>query len=269
MTAVLPTQVEDPTRPTAETAPNPRGAWRGRLASGLTAVALGVAGWQVVSVLSDGWMPGVGEVLTATGEVLTDAGFYGDALLSLRRVLLVLTCAVLLGLLVGVATGVSDRAEAFLRPVLVIGLAIPDPVYIILTILIMGISETSGLVALVIAITPLVANVVSGSVRARDHALDEMARTYRLGRRDYARHVLAAQIRPAVVGALRTSFAFSWKLVVLMETMTQPDGVGARIYEEFRFLRPENMIACALVFTVVMRLIEVLALRRLDRPRPF
>ncbi|UED87930.1 ABC transporter permease [Streptomyces profundus] len=245
-----------------------RVGWRARLASGLTAVLLGVACWQLGSLLSDGWMPGVGEVLAATGDALTDSGFYGDAFLSLRRVLTVLVASMLLGLLIGLACGLSRGAEAFCRPILVIGLAIPDPVYIILVILVMGISETSGVVALVIAITPLVANVVAGSVGARDHSLDEMARTYRLGWRDYTRHVLAAQVRPAVVGALKTSFAFSWKLVVLMETMTQPDGVGARIYEAFRFLRPEDMVAYALIFTVLMRVIETLALRRLERPLP-
>ncbi|ONK12445.1 ABC transporter permease subunit [Streptomyces sp. MP131-18] len=274
MTAVLPARLRKPPgRRPAGPPPGPEGngprvTWLGRLASGLTAAALGVAAWQVLSLFSDGWMPGAGEVAAATADVLTDSGFYGDAWLSLRRVLTVLAASVLAGLLIGIAAGLSRYAEAFLRPILVIGLAIPDPVYIILTILIMGISETSGVVALVVAITPLVANVVSGAVLARDHSLDEMARTYRLGPAAYARHVLAAQVRPAVVGALRTSFAFSWKLVVLMETMTRPDGVGARIYEAFRFLRPEDMIACALVFTVLMRVIEVLALRRLDRPLP-
>lgn len=241
-------------------------AWRSSLAAGATAAALGVIVWQVLSLLSDGWVPGAGEVAGSAAELLVDPEFYGDALVSLRRVLLVLVAATVIGLVIGVLAGLSRAAEAFLRPILVIGLAIPDPVYIILVILVMGITEAAGVVALVIAIAPLVANVVLGSVHARDRGLDEMARTYRFGWSDYARHVLAWQVRPAVLAALKTSFAFSWKLVVLMETMTLPDGVGARIYESFRFLRPQDMIAYALLFTVLMRVVEVLALRGLDRP---
>jgi ABC-type nitrate/sulfonate/bicarbonate transport system permease component len=243
-------------------------AWRSNLAAGATAVVLGVLVWQVLSLLSDGWVPGAGEIAGSAATLVTEPGFYVDALVSLRRVLLVLVAATLIGLVIGLLAGLSRAAEAFLRPVLVIALAIPDPVYIILVILVMGITETAGVVALVIAIAPLVANVVLGSVHARDRSLDEMARTYRLGWPDYARHVLAWQVRPALLAALKTSFAFSWKLVVLMETMTRPDGIGARIYESFRFLRPEDMIAYALLFTVLMRVVEVLALRGVERPHP-
>jgi ABC-type nitrate/sulfonate/bicarbonate transport system permease component len=251
----------------APTSPAARPAWRANLTAGAAATVLGLLLWQVLSLLSDGWVPGVAEVGESAGALLADPEFYGDALVSLRRVLLVLVAATLIGLVIGLLAGLSQAAEAFLRPVLVIGLAIPDPVYVILVILVMGITETAGVVALVIAIAPLVANVVLGAVHARDRSLDEMARTYRLGWHDYARHVLAWQVRPAVIAALKTSFAFSWKLVVLMETMTRPDGIGARIYESFRFLRPEDMIAYALLFTVLMRVVEVLALRGLERAR--
>ncbi|MGY1822211.1 ABC transporter permease [Geodermatophilus sp. SYSU D00079] len=241
-----------------------RGAAGGALA-GLTAAVLGAVLWQLVSLTSDGWVPGVGEIATSVADLLGDGEFYGDALISLRRVLTVLVAATLAGLVLGLLAGFSSRVDSFLRPILVTGLAIPDPVYIILVILILGITETSGIVALTIAIVPLVANVVISSVQARDRGLDEMATTYRLGRVDYLHHVLAGQVRPAIVAALRTSFAFSWKLVVLMETMTQSDGVGARIYESFRFLRPADMIAYALLFIVLMRVLEMLALRRLER----
>ncbi|MBB3085287.1 ABC transporter permease [Geodermatophilus sabuli] len=241
-----------------------RGAARNILA-GITAAVLGAALWELISLTSDGWVPGVGEIAASAVELLGDGEFYGDAWISLRRVLTVLLAATLAGLVLGLLAGFSSKVDSFLRPILVTGLAIPDPVYIILVILILGISETSGIVALTIAIVPLVANVVISSVQARDRGLDEMAATYRLSHVDYLRHVLAGQVRPAIVAALRTSFAFSWKLVVLMETMTQSDGVGARIYESFRFLRPADMIAYALLFIVLMRVLEMLALRRLER----
>lgn len=237
--------------------------------AGLTAAALGAVAWQLISLTSEGWVPGLQEVAASVVELLGDGEFYGDAVISLRRVLVVLVAATVVGLLLEVLAGFSSRFDSFLRPILVTGLAIPDPVYIILVILVLGISETSGIVALTLAVVPLVANVVIGSVQARDKGLDEMAKTYRLSRVDYLHHVLSWQVRPAVVAALRTSFAFSWKLVVLMETLTQPDGVGARIYESFRFLRPADMVAYALVFIALMRLIELVALRRLDRSTTF
>ena len=261
-----------PAPPAQRTAQRPEAGWRawprgraGNVLAGVTAAVLGAVVWQLISLTSDGWVPGVGDVATSAAELLGDGGFYADAAVSLRRVLTVLVAATVLGLVLGLLAGFSRKVDSFMRPILVTGLAIPDPVYIILVILILGISEVSGIVALTLAIVPLVANVVISSVQARDRGLDEMATTYRLSRVDYLHHVLAGQIRPAVVAALRTSFAFSWKLVVLMETMTQSDGVGARIYESFRFLRPADMVAYALLFIVLMRVLETVALRRLDR----
>ena len=35
-----------------------------------------------------------------------------------------------------------------------------------------------------------------------------------------------------------------------------PDGIGARIYEGFRYLRPQDMLAYAIIFIVIMKLIE-------------
>lgn len=252
--------------PDRQAAPARTRSWWGSAGPGITAAVLAAIGWQLVSLVSDGWVPGLDAVTGSVVTALTDPAFYLDAGISLRRVLIVLVVATLIGLVIGLLAGFSDAADAFLRPILVIGLAIPDPVYVIIVLLIMGITETAGIVALVIAIVPLVANVVAGSVRARDRGLDEMARTYRFSRLDYGRHVLAHQARPAAIAALRTAFAFSWKLVVLMETMTRPDGIGARIYESFRFLRPQDMIAYALLFTVLMRVLEIVALRRLERP---
>lgn len=269
MTATVP--APDTAAPTQQPAPADGGApaRRGRRGvsalAGLTAAVLGALAWQLISLTSEGWVPGVPAVAESVVDALGDGEFYADAAISLRRVLLVLVSATVAGLVVGLLAGFSRRVDSFLRPILVTGLAIPDPVYIILVILVLGISETSGIVALTLAVVPLVANVVLGSVQARDRGLDEMAKVYRLSTGDYLRHVIAWQVRPAVVAAVRTSFAFSWKLVVLMETMTQPDGVGARIYEAFRFLRPADMVAYALIFIVLMRVIELVALRRLDR----
>lgn len=269
MSAAVTERPAAPGRTTTEQPSGGRRAWlrggAGNVLAGVTAALLGALAWQLISLTSDGWVPGVGEIASSAAGLLGDSEFYIDAAISLRRVLIVLVAATLIGLLLGLLAGFSGKVDSFLRPILVTGLAIPDPVYIILVILILGISETSGLVALIIGIVPLVANVVISSVQARDRGLDEMATTYRLSRVDYLRHVLAGQIRPAVVAALRTSFAFSWKLVVLMETMTQSDGVGARIYESFRFLRPADMVAYALLFIVLMRVLETVALRRLDR----
>ncbi|MGH3501088.1 MAG: ABC transporter permease, partial [Nocardioidaceae bacterium] len=173
----------------------------------VTALVIGTALWQAISSSSGGWVPSLGEVVSSANAALHQHAFYADALVTLRRVAIILAASTILGFLIGLVAGLSERAESFVRPLLVTGLAIPDPVYIIMGILILGVSRFSGMAAVIVAITPLVANVVLSAVQGRDRGLDEMAFTYGFGWIDYLRQVLVWQITPAIVAAVRTAFA--------------------------------------------------------------
>lgn len=232
------------------------GAW-------VVAAVIALVVWEVLSRFTQPWVPPVADVAASIGAVLTSSDLLTEAGVTLRRVALVTVASIGSGVALGVLAGFSWQVRAFLRPVLVIALAIPDLVYLIMAILVLGATESSGVIAMTVAIIPLVTNAVLGAVLARDSGLDEMARTYRFSRGDYARHVVLEQLKPALAAAVKTGFAFSWKLIVLMEALTMPDGVGARIYEGFRYLRPEDMLAWALVFIVVMKVVEQLLVRPL------
>lgn len=231
----------------------------------VTAVVLGAGLWQAISWSSGGWVPALGEVLSATAAALQSPAFYQDALATLQRVVTIMGASTVLGFVIGLTAGLNRTVDNFVRPLLVTGLAIPDPVYVIMGILILGVTDFSGTVAVTVAIVPLVANVVLSSVQDRDRGLDELARTYRFGWLDYLRHVVVWQAMPAIVAAVQTAFAFSWKLVVLMEALAADDGVGAHIYDAFQLLRPAEMMAYALVFIIVMRVIEGVAFAPLAR----
>jgi NitT/TauT family transport system permease protein len=92
-----------------------------------------------------------------------------------------------------------------------------------------------------------------------------MSGVYRFGATRYLVDVVGRQTAPALLAAARTSFAFSWKLVVLVEALSQPEGIGAQIYYAFRLLRPAEMIALALIFVLLMRAVDVLVFERLER----
>jgi hypothetical protein len=52
---------------------------------------------------------------------------------------------------------------------------------------------------------------------------------------------------------------------VLVEALSQPEGIGAQIYYSFRPLRPAHMISLALIFIMVMRAVDVLVFERIER----
>ena len=236
-----------------------------RLLALATAIALALAAWQVATWISDGWVPPLGEIWQATVDALGSGETWREMAITSKRIAIAFVASTAIGFAIGFAMGLGRRTEAYFRPLVVMGLAIPDPVYVIVAILVLGTEESSGVIALTVALVPFVVTIVHSSVKARQRDLDEMSKVYRLGRRRYLTEVLARQVTPALLAAARTSFAFAWKIVVLVEALSQPDGVGAQIYEAFRLLNAAEMIAVALIFIVIMRLVDHVVFGTLER----
>ena len=231
----------------------------------ISAIALGVVAWQIATWISAGWIPGVGEIVDATAESLVAADTWEQIWITSKRILIAFAISTAIGVAIGFASGLNRKAEAFFRPLVVIALATPDPLYVIIAILVLGTEESSGVIALTLALIPFVVTIVHGSVKARESQLDEMSAVYRLSRRRYLGQVLARQVTPALFAAARTSFAFAWKIVVLVEAISQPRGIGSEIYEQFRLLNAAEMIALALIFIVLMRLVDAIVFGGLER----
>lgn len=238
-----------------------------RVRLGGTAIALAglLAVWIALAILVRPWVPTPTATVLAMADALGSADFYSDMALTLGRVLVAFAAASVLGCVLGIAVGLSRRTEAFFQPLLAVGLAIPDPVYIIFAILALGTGEMAGFVALTIALVPFVSNIVRSSVHARDPDLDEMVKVYRLSQWDAFRSNLVPQLVPAFLTAARFSFALSWKLVVVVEALSRPDGIGAAIFQAFNVLRMREMLALAILFTVVMQILELGVLQRIEK----
>lgn len=244
---------------------SPRRGRRGDVEALAVAALVALAIWQFATFMSDGWVPSLMNIFRALGEDIQAPLTYESIAITLRRIVIAFAASTAIGIVIGVSMGLSRRLEAFFRPLVVISLAIPDPVYIIFAILVLGTEESSGLIAMTIALVPFIVNIVVAGVHARDVGLDEMSGVYRFGGKRYLVHVVGYQIAPALLAAARTSFAFSWKLVVLVEALSQPEGIGAQIYYSFRLLRPAHMISLALIFILIMRTIDVVVFERLER----
>jgi|GEM_PF-1463199 len=228
------------------------------------ALALIMVLWFFLAEHLRPWVPGPLQTFQVMGRELASADLYRDVLVTWERLLLAFLASTLIGTVIGIAIGLDKRVEAFFQPLLALMLAVPDPVYIIFAILGLGTGEMAGLVALTLAVMPFVANIVRTSVQARDTSLDEMARVYQVRRWRIFTSTLLPQLVPALITAGRFSFALSWKIVILVEALAQPTGIGARIYNDFSMLRMSEAFAVAIMFTVLMQIVERVVLRQLE-----
>jgi NitT/TauT family transport system permease protein len=229
----------------------------------MAAVAGGFVIWYGIGALVPRF-PVVHEVAVSGWGLLYTSSTYVDLWATLRRVMIGFLGATVIGIPIGTLMGASPTWRGLLKPWTIGALSIPGPVAIITAILILGIGESSALVALIVSVLPYVSNIIMDSVGGLDHTLDDAARVFKIPRRDKWRHVVAPQLLPGLFASVRTAFALSWKLVVVIEALGTSRGVGSQMQRSFRVLDVAQGIAWAALFTMIMWGVEVLVFKRIE-----
>jgi len=115
---------------------------------------------------------------------------------------------------------------------------------------------------------------VREGARALDAGLDEMAQVFALPRWKALRHVVLPQLAPYVAAAARSGLSLVWKIVLIVELLGRPNGVGFEIGVAFQLFDVTRILAYALAFIAVMLAIETFLVQPFERhvarwrPRP-
>lgn len=230
----------------------------------LASVLVALAVWWPLTFVFEPFLPSPWDVATAFVDAFVSGDIFFHMAISLRRVLFAWVFSTVLGVAIGIWMGRSRLTEAFLSPWVMVGLALPGPVIILFSVLLLGVQESSRLVALTVAVTPFVVNIVYEGVRAVDPGLEEMARVYRWKRKSWMRDLLLPQIAGPIFAANRFAFAFSWKIVLIVEALTTSEGIGGQLGFFFKLLRPDKVVAWTLVFTVIMTFVDQYIFRKAE-----
>lgn len=230
----------------------------------IAAIAGGILAWYALTLVVER-MATPHDTFAAGVGLLTSASSYPDFAATLRRIMVGFVGSLVLGAAIGTIMGATRSGDALLKPWVIGALSIPGPVAIIGFILIMGIEERSTLVALVFSVTPYVVNLIRDGVGTVESNLTQMSQVFGLSRAARWRHVYVPQLLPASFAAVRTAFAMSWKLVVVIEAIGASRGIGAQMQRSFRVLDAAEGIAWAGTFTLMMWLVEVLVFQTAER----
>ncbi len=185
--------------------------------------------------------------------------------MTLARVAAAFTLAMIIGSVLGLALGRSPRLDRALDPWLVIALNTPALVIIILAYIWGGLNEGSALAAITLNKLPYAVVNMREGARALDPGLDEMAHVFAFSHTRRWRHVLAPQLAPYFAATARGGLSLVWKIVLVVELLGRPNGVGFKMYEAFQLFDLKLLLAYALPFIVLMMAIETLILQPLER----
>ncbi len=180
----------------------------GRILDTALALALALAAWYVAGLFAPR-LPLPHEIVASAVDLLFDSASYPEFGATLRRMAIGLAGGFLLGATIGIAMGARALADGFFRPWVLLLLAIPEPPLIIACILILGIKESSLMVALILSLAPYIAVVTNAGMKALDLKLVEMSEVYQANWRQVWKDVILPQTVPALFAGLRTGFALS------------------------------------------------------------
>ena len=184
---------------------------------------------------------------------------------TLLRVAASFTIAMAIGVAIGIAMGRSRLIDRLADPWLVLLLNLPALVVIVLAYIWIGLNEVAALVAVALNKVPNAIVTVREGARTLDPQLDEMAAVFGVpfGRR--LRHLLIPQLAPFIAAAARSGLSLVWKIVLVVELLGRPDGVGFEINLAFQLFDLTLLLAYALPFVGLMLAVESLVLQPMER----
>ncbi len=184
---------------------------------------------------------------------------------TLLRVFASFAIAMVLGAFIGLFMGRNLIFDSLADPWVIVLLNLPALVIIVLAYIWVGLTDTAAIIAVALNKLPIAIVTIREGARTLDPTLDEMATVYRMSSGARLLYVILPQLAPYLVATARSGLSLVWKIVLIVEMLGRPNGVGFEIGAAFQLFDVTRILAYALAFTVVMLAIEALLVQPLER----
>ena len=236
------------------------------VAERLVSLALLLAVWVIASHLAGARMlPDPQAVATALVDEWRSGALPFNLAATLMRVLVAFIVAMAVGSALGLLMGRFRIADRLGDPWLVALLNLPALVIIVLAYVWAGLTETAAIAAVALNKLPIATVTVREGARSLDKGLDDMAQVFRMGPWVRMRHVVLPQLAPYLAAAARSGLSLVWKIVLIVELLGRPNGVGFEIGVAFQLFDVTKILAYALAFVAVMLVIETFLVQPFER----
>ena len=232
----------------------------------LLAIWWAVAALQLISPL---FLPPPGQVLQKLITIAGPQGFM-DATLwqhlaaSLTRIVIALLAAVLLGVPVGIAMGLSPTVRGILDPLIELYRPVPPLAYLPLMVIWFGIGETSKILLIYLAIFAPVAMSALAGVKSAQQVRIRAAQSLGASRAQVLWLVILPGALPEILTGLRIGLGVGWSTLVAAELIAATRGLGFMVQSAGEFLATDVVLAGIAVIAIIAFLLE-LGLRALQR----
>ncbi len=210
--------------------------------------------WEISARL--GWLPrrilpAPSHVLSVGWELTVSGELPKHLWVSFRRAAYAMAIGSVLGIGLGLATGLFRLAEQLLDSSIQMLRTVPSLALIPLAILWFGIGEECKLFLMVVgAFFPLYITTYLG-IRSIDPRLIEVAQIFGLTRGELIRHVLLPAALPSVLVGVRMAFGLMWMNLIVVETIATDKGIGYLINNAREFMQTDIIVLGILLYALL------------------
>lgn len=216
-------------------------------------VTLGTAEERIISPVTLGSPK---EVFGSFGKLWFDRALTRNAILSLMRVLKGFGLALLIGLPLGVLSGVFPRFRALLAPITIAGRNIPVATLVPLTLVWFGTGESQKVLFIFIACVAFVLFDTTETILGIDQKYVDTAYTLGASRWQMILKVLVPLAAPSLFNSARLLLGLGFGYIILTEIVGQEGGLGALIAQSERVGPREHVYLLLIVITMMAYLID-------------
>lgn len=242
-------------------------AWLISLATVTIALVAWIAATQA-GLVKPLFLPRPGSVIGAFSNALDGridgAPLLDHVLASLMRVAAAFVLAALVGIPVGLATGLNPTLRAALDPFIEFYRPLPPLAYLPLVIIWFGIGETSKILLIFLACFAPVALAARAGVSAASVDQVNAARALGASRVQVVRHVVLPAALPDILVGLRIGMGVGWTTLVAAEMVAASTGIGQMVLNASNFLRTDIVVMGILLIGALAGAFEF-GMRRLER----
>lgn len=220
-------------------------------------VSFNVIWWLFAVTLNNKALPNPIDVYSIIPRTLSQ-GMFDHSMASLRRILIGVFIALVLGIAGGLLTGLSKKANKLLNPLLYLSYPIPKLALLPVAMIIFGIGETTKIVMIVLIIVFQLIISIRDAIRNIDKENYYVLSSLGASKMQQIWHVVLPGILPETLSALRVTVGIATSVLFVTETFGTDKGLGFFIVDAWMRIDYLTMYAGIVMLSIIGSLLFII-----------
>ncbi|RYY74858.1 MAG: ABC transporter permease subunit [Gammaproteobacteria bacterium] len=192
-----------------------------------------------------------------TGEYL----FWVDTYSSLKRLILGMSIAAIMGFLFGLLTGAIPTFHAPISPLVTVISLIPPMALLPILFIIFGLDELAKVALIVIGVAPCIARDIQRCTLEIPKEQIIKAQTLGASSLQVLLRVYIPQLLPRLISSIRLTLGSAWLFLIAAEAIASTDGLGYRIFLVRRYMSMDVILPYVIWITFLAFVIDWLLVK--------